>query len=122
MPFVDGGTQRFARIMGQGAALYLIETGARVSARRAQQLGLVQEVVAAAAALDRALQLAQAIADYPQASIRADRAALLTGFGTELDEGLLLERRLVVETLADPQMARGLERFATHDRPEPPSG
>src|SRR5439155_10546520 len=59
VPFVDGGTQRFTRIAGLGSALYLIETGARIGARRALELGLVQEVVPAGQALARALELAE---------------------------------------------------------------
>jgi enoyl-CoA hydratase len=121
VPFVDGGTQRFARIMGQGNALYLIETGARLSAARALELGLVQEVVPTGSALLRALELADAICAYPQASIRADRAAMVSAFGP-LDEGLLREREFVVKTLADPEMGAGLTRFQTHDRPDPPRG
>src|SRR6266545_3369787 len=81
VPFVDGGTQRFPRIMGQGNALWMIETGVRIDAARALAIGLVQEVVPIAEAgggspaLDRALELADRIAGYPQASLRADRAA-----------------------------------------------
>src|SRR5207245_583569 len=41
----------------------------------------------------RALELAQHIAEYPQASLRAERAAALATFGLGLDEGLLLKRR-----------------------------
>src|SRR6266545_4268323 len=70
-----GGTQRFPRIMGQGNALWMIETGVRIDAQRALAIGLVQEVVPAA--LDRALELADRIAGYPQASLRTDRAATL---------------------------------------------
>src|SRR5512134_137391 len=56
VPYTDGGTQRFARIVGQGHALYLLETGARIDARRAYEMGFVQEVVPQGQALDRALE------------------------------------------------------------------
>src|SRR5204862_256139 len=74
VPFIDGGTQRFPRIMGQGNALWMIETGIRIDAPRAMAIGLVQEVVAEGAALDRALELADRIAGYPQTSLHTDRA------------------------------------------------
>jgi enoyl-CoA hydratase len=45
VPYTDGGTQRFARIMGTGNALYLLLTGVRIGVERAFQLGLVQEVL-----------------------------------------------------------------------------
>lgn len=121
VPFVDGGTQRFARIVGAGNALYLLETGIKLGAAKALQMGLVQEVVAAGEALSRALELAGRITDYPQASLRADRAAAIATWGVDLDEGLLLEASMGRSTVDDPEMAEGLRRFATGDRPAPPT-
>jgi enoyl-CoA hydratase len=120
VPLIDGGTQQLSRILGLGNALYLIESGARVDARRARALGFVQEVVPEGQALPRALELAARIAEYPQASLRADRQAARASFGLRLDEGLLLERRLAAATLQEPEMAKALQRFARGDRPEPP--
>src|SRR5688572_19316475 len=40
VPFTDGGTQRFARILGLGNALYLIESGIRIDAKVALRMGL----------------------------------------------------------------------------------
>ncbi len=120
VPFIDGGTQRFPRIMGQGNALYMIETGARIDAERAMAFGLVQEVVAAGAALDRALELADRIAGYPQASLRADRAATLATWGLGLDAGLYMEAGLCRPTAADPEVAEGLRNFVSGNRPETP--
>jgi enoyl-CoA hydratase len=120
VPFIDGGTQRFPRIMGQGNALYMIETGARIDAARAMAFGLVQEVVAAGAALDRALELADRIAGYPQASLRADRAATLATWGLSLDAGLYMEAGLCRPTAFDPEVAEGLRQFRSGNRPEAP--
>jgi enoyl-CoA hydratase len=120
VPFIDGGTQRFPRIMGQGNALWMIETGVRIDARRALTIGLVQEVVQEGTALDRALELADRIAGYPQASIRTDRAATLATWGLELDNGLYLESGLGRPTASDPDMVEGLRNFVTGNRPEAP--
>jgi enoyl-CoA hydratase len=120
VPFIDGGTQRFPRIMGQGNALWMIETGVRIDAQRALAIGLVQEVVAEGAALDRALELADRIAGYPQASIRTDRAATLGTWGLSLDNGLYLESGLSRPTATDPEMLEGLRNFAAGNRPEAP--
>ncbi|HVL89038.1 MAG TPA: enoyl-CoA hydratase-related protein, partial [Actinomycetota bacterium] len=91
VPYTDGGTQRFSRIMGMGNALYLLVTGARIDARRAYEMSFVQEVVPHGQALSRAIALAEQIAAYPnQPGIRADRAAALQGFTMDLDEALLL--------------------------------
>ena len=121
MPYVDGGTQRFPRIVGTGNALYLLETGVRIDARRAFAMGFVQEIVPAGAALDRALELAEAIATYPgQAGIRADRASAIGAFDQPLGEGLMREGAAGLETLADPEVADGLRRYAEGARPEAP--
>ena len=121
VPYTDGGTQRFARIVGMGNALYLLQTGARIDARRAFEMGFVQEVVPEGQALGRALELAETIASYPnQPGIRADRRAALEGFGLDLDDALLLEARVVRATLDSEEMVAGLQRFATGARDESP--
>lgn len=125
VPYTDGGTQRFARIMGMGNALYMLETGARIDVQRALQMGFVQEVVPQGEALARALELAETIAAYPnQPGIRADRRAAIDGLGMDLDDGLLLEAKIVRATLDSDEMVAGLERFAGGARdasPRPPA-
>jgi len=124
VPYTDGGTQRFARIMGSGNALYMLMTGARFDARRAYELGFLQEVVPQGAALSRAVELAQAIADYPNfPGICADRSAALDGLSLDLDEGLLLEARVVRPACFSDELQAGLMRFAAGARdasPRPP--
>jgi enoyl-CoA hydratase len=124
VPYCDGGTQRFARIMGTGNALYLLMTGARIDAQRALAMGFLQEVVRPGEALPRAIELAEAIASYPNfPGICADRRALLAGLSLDLDAGLLLEARLVRATLGSREMAEGLRRFAEGARdPSPRPG
>jgi enoyl-CoA hydratase len=124
VPYTDGGTQRFPRILGTGHALYMLLTGARFDARRAFEIGFLQEVVPRGQALPRALELAQAIASYPNfAGICADRRALLEGAARELDDALLLEARVVRPTCFSEELRAGLERFAAGARdasPRPP--
>jgi enoyl-CoA hydratase len=85
-------------------------------------MGFVQEVVPRGGALARARELAEAIAAYPNASIQADRAGAVGAFGGPLAEGLRREAEVGRATLADPEMAAGLARFTSGDRPEPPRG
>lgn len=121
VPYTDGGTQRFPRVMGTGNALYFLMTGARLDARRAFELGFVQEVVPRGQALARALELAEAIAAYPNfAGICADRRALLHGLSLDLDAGLLLEAELVRPECSSPELLAGLARFAAGARDASP--
>jgi enoyl-CoA hydratase len=126
IPYTDGGTQRFVRIMGLGNALYLLETGVRIDSRRAHTMGFVQELVPEGQALTQALELAGFIASYPNfAGICADRQAALASYGLSLDEGLNLEARVVRPTLMSDELTAGLARFAAGARdasPRPPSG
>ncbi len=121
VPYTDGGTQRFPRIMGTGNALYMLMTGVRFGARRALELGFLQELVPVGQALPRALELAQAIAAYPNfAGICADRRALREGSSLPLDEALLLEARLVRPTCFSDELRTGLARFAAGARDASP--
>jgi enoyl-CoA hydratase len=124
VPHTDGGTQRFPRILGTGGALYMLLTGARFDARRAYEMGFVQEIVPRGQALARALELADAIASYPNfAGLCADRRAALHGLSLGLDAGLLLEAQCVRPECFSPELRAGLARFAAGARdasPAPP--
>jgi enoyl-CoA hydratase len=110
VPLVDGGTQRLPRTVGMGRALELILTGRPVGAEEAHRIGLVNEVVEPARHLERALEMAERIAAFPQETMLADRRAAIEGFGLPLADGLALEHRLGRETLHIA--AAGAARFA----------
>jgi enoyl-CoA hydratase len=60
--------------------------------------------------LERALELAETLAAFPQETMLADRRAAIEGLGMPLADGLALEHRLGRETLV--VAARGAARFA----------
>ena len=74
-PF-GGATIRFPREAGWGNAMRWILTGEEFDAAEALRLGIVQEVVEPGQQLDRALELAEAIAERSAPAGRAHRAAL----------------------------------------------
>lgn len=111
VPLLDGGTQRLPRIVGMGRALELILTGRPVEAEEAHRIGLVNEVVEPGAHLDRALELAERIASFPQETMLADRRAAIEGFALPLADGLALEKELGNQVL--DVAVRGAQRFAS---------
>jgi enoyl-CoA hydratase len=110
VPLIDGGTQRLPRVIGMGRAMELILTGRAVEAEEARQIGLVTEVVDPGKHLERALELAERLAGFPQETMLSDRRAALEGAGLSLAEGLELEHRLGREVL--DVAVRGAARFA----------
>ena len=98
VPLIDGGTQRLPRIVGLGRALDMILTGRIVEADEAERMGLVTAVVSAGRHLDRALEIAEALARFPQDTMLADRSAALEGIGLTFEEGMRLEARSALPT------------------------
>ena len=111
VPLIDGGTQRLPRIVGLGRALDMILTGRIVEAEEAERIGLVTEIVPPGRHLERALEIAEALARFPQDTMLADRAAALAGIGLPLEEGLRLEARSGLATLGTA--VDGAARFAS---------
>ena len=110
VPLIDGGTQRLPLVVGMGRALELILTGRVLDAAEALDWGLVNEVVAEEAHLERALEIAEGLAAFPQPTMLSDRRAAIEGAGLPLADGLALEAELgraSVET-----GLRGAARFA----------
>ena len=91
VPLVDGGTQRLPRIVGLGRALDLILTGRIIDAEEALAMGLVMEIVPGGRHLERALEIAEGLARFPQDTMLADRRAAIEGIGLTFEEGLVLE-------------------------------
>jgi|SRR5580704_10364838 enoyl-CoA hydratase len=110
VPLIDGGTQRLPHVVGLGRALDLILTGRMIDAHEALSIGLLNEIVAPAAHLERALELAEGLARFPQSTLLADRRAAIEGLGLTLAQGLALEAQAGPSVFADGQ--RGAARFA----------
>jgi enoyl-CoA hydratase len=94
VPLIDGGTQRLPRIVGMGRGLEMILSGRIVEAEEALAIGLLNQVVPAGKHLERALEIAEGLAAFPQETMLADRRSALEAFGLPLAEGLALEAEI----------------------------
>jgi len=111
VPLIDGGTQRLPRIVGMGRALGMILTGRIVESAEAHAWGLLNEVVGAGEHLDRALEMAEGLAAFPQTTMLSDRRAAIEGIGMTFAEGLLHEAQIGRDSVETG--AKGAGRFAS---------
>lgn len=91
IPLLDGGTQRLPQVVGLGRALEMIHTGRTVEAEEARAWGLVNRLVPPGEAVDAAVEMGAAIAEFPQKTVQTDRKAVFEGLGEPIDKGLAIE-------------------------------
>jgi enoyl-CoA hydratase len=113
VPLIDLGTVRLPRMIGQGRALDLILTGRSVRAEEALQMGLINRVVEPGKALEAALELARALAGFPQHGLRADRMSAYEQWSLSWEEARRNELRHGLQVLASGESRAGAARFAS---------
>lgn len=106
-----GGTQRLTRLVGRGAGLKLLLTGATVDAREALRLGLVDEVVAAEGLMERAEALAREMAANAPLAIKETLLAVNEGIDLPLDLALLREAMRFGHVCGTEDLAEGTAAF-----------
>jgi len=106
-----GGTQRLPRLVGRGAALKLLLSGATIDAREALRLGLVDEVVPAADLMTRAEALAGEIAANAPLAIAETLRAVDEGLSLPLELALLREAARFGELCTTADKAEGAAAF-----------
>ena len=111
VPLIDGGTLRLPRIVGLGRALDLILTGRIIEAEEALDWGLLTEIVDEGGHLDRAIEIAEALAGFPQETMLSDRRSAIEGATLPLAESLEFEAAIGRESIATGlRGARALRR------------
>jgi enoyl-CoA hydratase len=106
-----GGTQRLARLIGQGRALELMLASHQIFAPEALRIGLVNRVTENARLFEDAASLAHEIAGLAPLAIRACLAAVTRGLSLTLEEGLALEAELFSQLFATADVREGTRAF-----------
>jgi enoyl-CoA hydratase/carnithine racemase len=112
-----GGTQRLPRLVGRGKALEMILTGARIDAREALRIGLVERVVPATEVLSSAQALARTLAEKAPVALRYAKEAVVKGLGLPLEDGLRLENDLATLLRTTDDRVEGAKAFLEKRKP-----
>ena len=112
-----GGTQRLPRLVGRGRALEMILSGARIDAREALRIGLVERVVPAAEVLASALELAKTLAAKAPVALRYAKEAVVKGLELPLADGLRLEQDLATLLRTTEDRVEGAKAFLEKRKP-----
>jgi enoyl-CoA hydratase len=112
-----GGTQRLTRAVGKFKAMKMVLLGEPVSAREAETMGLVSEIVPDAEVLDRAIALAKKISYLPPLAVRQIKEVLLAGQDASLETALMLERKSHQLLFASEDQKEGMRAFLEKRRP-----
>lgn len=107
-----GGTQNLPWLVGEGWAKRMILCGERVTAEKALQIGLVEEVVGKGEAFDKALALAEmACQQSPSSTARCKALVMSARDGRSHRDGWRMERELFVELFATEDQREGVNAF-----------
>ena len=111
-----GGTQRLARIVGTSNAMELILTAKTISAAQAQEMGLVSHVYPPEELMDKALELAQAIAANAQVAVRESKAAIRRGLQTDPATGAAFEAEAFALCFATEDQKDAMTAFVNKEK------
>jgi enoyl-CoA hydratase len=116
-----GGTQRLRELIGPSRALQMILTAEKLSAREAEDLGLVDLLAEDVAedcndAVSAARALATAITAFPRGAIAAAKAAIHTGVSEGRAAGFARERTLFAKAVVSQEGRDGVAAFLRRRR------
>lgn len=87
-----GGTQRLARIIGKGRALDMILTGEMLTAKQAEDIGLVSKAVPMKDLLPAVKAKAEKILAKGPFAVRMAKLVINRGFDTDMETALIIEK------------------------------
>jgi enoyl-CoA hydratase/carnithine racemase len=110
-----GGTQRLARLVGEGKALEMNLVGEPISAAMAYELGLANEVVADHELFDTALAWARKLAGQAPVAVKQIKEVSAKG---DLDEGIEAEKDGFVAAFTSEDAREGISAFLGKRKPK----
>ncbi|ADQ69350.1 short chain enoyl-CoA hydratase (plasmid) [Halogeometricum borinquense DSM 11551] len=116
-----GGTQRLARLVGEGQAMRLVLSGELISAEEAYDIGLVDEVHDDETFDERVYELAGSMAEKSGVALEYAKKAVKAASRMDLEQGIEYEAELFAQLFATGDKDEGIDAFFEDRDPEWPT-
>ena len=111
-----GGTQRLARLVGEGMAKQMIYSARNIKADEALRIGLVNAVYKQDELLSAAKKLAQTIAQNAPIAVRNCKKAINEGMQVDMDKAIVIEEKLFGDCFETEDQRAGMGNFLEKDK------
>ncbi|MBB6519756.1 enoyl-CoA hydratase [Pseudoteredinibacter isoporae] len=112
------GTQHLPWLVGEAWAKRMILLGERVKAPKAEQIGLVQEVVPTGSVLEKAIELADKVAGQSPTSVRVCKELIMAARNQTMNSARALERETFVKLWDTQDQKEGVAAFIEKRKPD----
>jgi enoyl-CoA hydratase len=113
-----GGTQRLARLIGKGRALYYLLTGDMIDAAKAVEIGLASLMTPSDELMEKTVEMAKKIAAKGPLAVKMALYAVKYGTEVDLETGLVLEAAMANVTMASHDKDEGIAAFFDKRKPD----
>jgi enoyl-CoA hydratase len=111
-----GGTQRLARLVGEGMAKQMIYTAKNIKADEALRIGLVNAVYKQNELMDAAKKMAKTIAMNAPIAVRNCKKAINEGMQVDIDKAIVIEEKLFGDCFESEDQRAGMGNFLEKDK------
>ena len=111
-----GGTQRLARLVGEGMAKQMIYTARNIKADEALRIGLVNAVYKQSELMDAAKKMAKTIAMNAPIAVRNCKKAINEGMQVDIDKAIVIEEKLFGDCFETEDQRAGMGNFLEKDK------
>lgn len=112
------GSQQLSWLVGEQWAKRMILLGERIKAPKAEQIGLVSEVVPTGTVLDKALELTAKVEGQSPMSVRFCKELIMGARGADLNTLFTRERELFVKLWDTEDQKEGVAAFLEKRKPQ----
>lgn len=113
-----GGTQRLTRLVGTRRAMDLLATGRSITAREAEDWGLVNRIAEPGEGLSAATELAGQLSRRAPIAVRLAKRLIREGASADLETALTLEHAETAALYLTDDAAEGIDAFIDKRRPD----